>query len=74
MQRVYFDGQMLPVATVAELMRESGKSTDAIFSRIGWLLGFITFEDAASVLDAPAGSSRYPCTFDCTIERYTPTK
>jgi hypothetical protein len=75
-QKVFFDGQMREVSQVAGVLLESGKSPDYIFRKIGFLLGFMTFEESANTTETTGArcvpdTSRYPCTFPCIIERYT---
>lgn len=68
-QKVFFDGAMHPVAMVADLLRESGKDTDFILRRIGFLLGFDSYAEPVNEL---GHTNRYPCTFECVVQRYNP--
>jgi hypothetical protein len=66
---VFFDGEMRPVAEVATIFASNGKTADFIFRRIGFLLGLMTFEAAQGDELTSESGNRYPCDFDCIIER-----
>jgi hypothetical protein len=63
-QKVFFDGEMRPVMEVASVLAENGRSVDFIYRRISFLLGLTSFEQDNTTIP-----SRYPCTFECVIER-----